>query len=139
MPPARAAMNLLIYSGLYELRSARISNFGALPTKLSEAGAEIALTKTADASLDELQGCPIILYLEDEALTLQGAITQWSHTEEEFPKITVRFAELSQPQHRRLVELLYCRPGQWKSRRAPNELHSLWLILKSVFKPKVVF
>jgi cellulose synthase (UDP-forming) len=113
--------------------------FWGFTTKLSEEDAEIALTKTADAALDKLRGCPIVLCLEDEALTLQGVIDQWSHADEEFPKITVKFADLSQTQHRRLVELLYCRPGQWQSRRAPNELHSLWLILKSVFKPKVVF
>ena len=63
------------------------ANFGALPRNSPKQGAEIALTKTADASLDELQGCPIILYLEDEALTLQGAITQWSIPKRSFQKI----------------------------------------------------
>lgn len=108
-------------------------------TKLSEAGAEIALTHTGQQPLEDLIGQPLRFTLKDEDLTLMGIMTQWCETEEDLPTITLRFVEVSQEQHRRLVEMLYCRPGQWKSRQAPNELYSLWLILKSVLKPRAVF
>jgi cellulose synthase (UDP-forming) len=113
--------------------------FWGVTTKLSEAGAEIALTQTGDAAPQDFLTQPVTFSLADEALTLQGTLTQWIASGENFPQVTVKFSALSQAQHRRLVELLYCRPGQWKSRCAPNELHSLWLILKSVIKPRVVF
>lgn len=107
-------------------------------TKLSEEGTEIALTQFYGLDLSQLIHQPICLTLEDEGFTLQGTITAWTQGDE-FPLVQVQFADLPQPQQRCLVELLYCRPGQWKSRRAPNELQSLWLILKSVMAPRVVF
>jgi cellulose synthase (UDP-forming) len=113
--------------------------FWGVTTKLSEAGAEVALTQTGDAAPQDFLTQPVTFSLADEALTLQGTLTQWIASGENFPQVTVTFSALSQAQHRRLVELLYCRPGQWKSRCVPNELHSLWLILKSVIKPRVVF
>jgi cellulose synthase (UDP-forming) len=40
---------------------------------------------------------------------------------------------------RRLVEMLFCRPGQWQSRRAPGEWRSLWLLLRILLQPKFIF
>ena len=42
-------------------------------------------------------------------------------------------------QHRVLVEMLFCRPGQWKRQDTPGELQSLWLLLKILLKPRVLF
>jgi cellulose synthase (UDP-forming) len=107
-------------------------------TRLSEEGAEIALTQLKGFDLNHLIHRPITLMLEDENIALKGTVTEWVPGQD-FPLVRVRFAELPQPQQRRLIELLYCRPGQWKSRRAPNELQSFGLILKSVVAPRVVF
>jgi cellulose synthase (UDP-forming) len=107
-------------------------------TRLSEEGADIDLTQLRGLDLNQLMQQPLTLTLEDEDITLPGTVTEWTHGKD-FPRLQVQFAELPQAQQRRLTELLFCRPGQWKSRCAPNELHSLWLILKSVFAPRFVF
>ena len=39
----------------------------------------------------------------------------------------------------RLIELLYCRPGQWKYPKTPTEIRMIWLLLKSLFVPKFLF
>jgi cellulose synthase (UDP-forming) len=49
------------------------------------------------------------------------------------------FEAVSLAQHKQLVQLLFCRPGQWKSRCAPSELRSLFLLLKILLKPRVIF
>ncbi|MGF1569063.1 MAG: glycosyltransferase [Nodosilinea sp.] len=107
-------------------------------TLLSEEGAEIALTKSGGVNLAELEQLPVTLTLADENLTLPATVTASSQGQD-FPTLRVRFSPLTQAQERQLVELLFCRPGQWKSRCAPNELHSLWLILKTVLMPRVIF
>jgi cellulose synthase (UDP-forming) len=109
-----------------------------ITTQLSEEGGKIALTCSGE-KLETLLNAPITVRLEDELLSLTGTITQISYPTDDFPNLLVQFSDLTQQQQRQLVELLYCRPGQWKSRCAPNELHSLWLILKSVAKPRIVF
>lgn len=38
-----------------------------------------------------------------------------------------------------IMELLYCRPGQWKSRCSPGEFESLGLLLKILFRPRFLF
>ncbi|WP_260378438.1 hypothetical protein [Limnospira platensis] len=42
-------------------------------------------------------------------------------------------------QHRQLVEMLFCRPGQWQNLSTPGELRSLWLLLRVLLKPKLIF
>jgi cellulose synthase (UDP-forming) len=52
--------------------------------------------------------------------------------------VQVQFQEVSLAQQRQLVELLFCRPGQWKSRRSPGELQSLWILLRTLFWPRAL-
>ncbi|MEM6520282.1 MAG: PilZ domain-containing protein, partial [Cyanobacteria bacterium P01_C01_bin.70] len=104
-------------------------------TMISEVGAEIELTK-ADTLPAALQtGQTIDLELVDEHVTLPATLVN-HRTEKGLPVLTFQFATLNLPQQRRLIELLFCRPGQWQSRCSPNELQSLWLILKSVIRPR---
>ena len=81
------------------------------------------------------QTSTVDLELVDEQLTLPGTIIQ-SLVESGLPTLTVEFSALALPQQRQLVQLLFCRPGQWQSRCSPNEFQSLWLIVKSVFRPR---
>jgi cellulose synthase (UDP-forming) len=53
--------------------------------------------------------------------------------------VRVCFVPLNLAQQRQLVEMLYCRPGQWRSRCAPGELHSIWLLFKVLLQPQVLF
>ena len=57
----------------------------------------------------------------------------------EFPTVRIAFDRLSISQHRCLIEMLYCRPGQWKRQETPGEWRSLWLLLRIAFKPRAVF
>ncbi len=97
-------------------------------TEISEGGAEIELRQWVD--LDRA----ITLEILEEGLALPGKITH-SDRSGKFPRIRVMFEQLSLLQHRRLVEMLFCRPGQWMQRETPGELRSLWILLTVLFKP----
>jgi cellulose synthase (UDP-forming) len=53
--------------------------------------------------------------------------------------VRVDFVNVDLPRQRQLVELLFCRPGQWKRQDVPNELVSLWLLLQRLLFPKALF
>jgi cellulose synthase (UDP-forming) len=57
----------------------------------------------------------------------------------EFPTVRIAFDRLNISQHRCLIEMLYCRPGQWKRQETPGEWRSLWLLLRITLKPRAVF
>ncbi len=95
-------------------------------TKISEGGAEVTLTETAIP--EQLEKLPVKLKIMEEELELPGQITHISFSGE-VPRVQVAFEQLSLPQYRHLVEMLFCRPGQWKLRKTPGELRSLWLLL----------
>ena len=105
-------------------------------TRISEGGVEVTLTEAAIP--EQLEKLPLKLKIMEEGLELPGQITQISWAGE-FPKVRVAFEQLSLPKYRRLVEMLFCRPGQWKRRETPGELRSLWLLLRILLKPRVLF
>lgn len=102
---------------------------------ISEVGAVISLTKAHGLPTQDLSLATVELELVDEQLMLPGKVVQVRY-EGTIPAITVEFAPLSLPQQRSLIEMLFCRPGQWQSRCSPNEFQSLWLIIKSVLRPR---
>ena len=93
-------------------------------TRLSEVGAVVQLQQ--DVTFHKF----VTLEIIEEGLTLQGRITRTDHT-----GVQIQFEQVSLPQYRRLVEMLFCRPGQWQLRQTPGELKSLWLLLKAFLKP----
>lgn len=97
---------------------------------LSEMGAEIVVTQSAVLDAQQVQ-----LELMEERLKLRGTATL---IDREALKFLITFEPLSLKQHRSLVELLFCRPGQWKSRCAPSELRSLWLLVRILLKPRIL-
>ncbi|MEO1351273.1 MAG: glycosyltransferase [Cyanobacteria bacterium J06635_15] len=109
--------------------------FWGTTTMISEVGVEIALTKAGNFLPEMIDAQAIEVALVDEQVTLPGRVVQ-TRTQDGLPTLTIEFSSLTLPQQRRLVELLFCRPGQWQSRCSPNEVQSLWLILKSVFRPR---
>ncbi|MEO1520782.1 MAG: glycosyltransferase [Cyanobacteria bacterium J06633_2] len=108
--------------------------FWGFTTMMSETGVEIALTRK---EIPEAHGSKISLELTDENLILAGQISSCS-IKDEFPTCFVQFEPMSLSQQRRLIEMLYCRPGQWKDRCSPGELHSLLLIFKILLRPRVL-
>ncbi|MGB3615724.1 MAG: PilZ domain-containing protein, partial [Elainellaceae cyanobacterium] len=110
------------------------NTYWGVSTMVSEQGGEFALTSVPDAPVSGT--VPVQLALMDENIQLSGQIVRTEQAE--FPTIRVVFDPLPLDQQRRLVRLLFCRPGQWRSRCAPGELHSLWLILKILLQPRVL-
>jgi len=105
-------------------------------TKMSEGGVEVVLTKTPISNT--LETLPVKLKIMEEELELPGQITRITLADE-VTRIWVAFEQLSLPQYRCLVEMLFCRPGQWKLHKTTGELRSLWLLLRILLKPSVLF
>ena len=106
-------------------------------TMLSEVGAQIALTQGGMPAIAPGEILPIELEIAEEKLTLQGTLVS-AGFEGEFPSVRVQFENLTLSQQRCLVEILFCRPGQWKRWKTPGELQSLCLLLRILFKPRAL-
>lgn len=108
-----------------------------LTSKISEGGAEI--TYNAQSFLDNAQkGSTVQLDIIDENLTLTGTIQNYQ-IQKETITLKIQFEPMTLSQQRQLVELLFCRPGQWKNQNCPGELRSLFLLLKTIIRPKFLF
>jgi cellulose synthase (UDP-forming) len=79
-------------------------------TRISEVGAEVALTQAELPPLASGETLPMKLEILEEAISLEGQITQTKFTGE-FPTVRVIFEQVTLSQQRRLVEMLFCRPG----------------------------
>ena len=121
--------------------------FWGSTTAISEVGLEAILTQaglpmavqtvgsqTAQPDVDTL----VELEILEEGLVLQGK-TIYTGVHDEFSAVRIMFEPVNLEQQRRLVEMLFCRPGQWKSRCSPGELRSLWLLFRILLKPRVIF
>jgi len=108
--------------------------FWGVTTAISEIGAEIALTQagTLDTSL------PVTMAIVEEQLILPAQLVQTSF-KDEFHTVRVTFEQVNLSQHRRLIEMLFCRPGQWKRQDTPGEFKSLLLLFRILLKPRVLF
>jgi cellulose synthase (UDP-forming) len=111
-------------------------NYWGVTTMISEVGAEIALTQKAAIPVKEM--LPVTLEIMEEGVELTGEMVR-TGCQDEFPTVRVMFQQLSLNQHRRLVEMLFCRPGQWKRHKAPGELKSIILIFRILFRPRILF
>jgi cellulose synthase (UDP-forming) len=117
---------------------AKPHTFWGITTMISEGGAEIALTQALPADIALGKEIPVTIEILEANLQLAGTITQVK-TQGEFPAVRVLFEPLNVKQYRCLVEMLFCRPGQWKRRNTPGEFQSLLLLFKILFKPRVLF
>lgn len=113
-------------------------SFWGVTTSISEIGADIALTQAGLPAISLKQTIPVNLEILEEAISLKGQIIATGFNSE-FPTIEIIFEQLTLTQQRKLVEMLFCRPGQWKRHKSPGELKSLWLLFKILLKPQVLF
>lgn len=111
--------------------------FWGFTSRISEVGLEVLVTQTVDLGADPSEQ-PVKLELVEEKLPLQGKIIK-QDTSEDFPRLKIQFEDLKLAQQRRLVQLLFCRPGQWLSRRSPGELQSLLLLFRILLMPYALF
>lgn len=107
-------------------------------TAISEIGAELALTQPMLLNSSDINTPLAQITLMEEALTIPGQIVR-INTQDQAPHVQILFEPLTLEQQRTLVEMLYCRPGQWKNRCSPGELASLGLLLKILLKPRFLF
>lgn len=103
-------------------------------TIISEGGAEIALTTTP---LD-LPNSIVHLEIAEENLQLDAEIIQ-TGINNEYHTLRVKYTSLNLAQRRRLVKMLFCRPGQWKRNKTPGEFQSFLLIFRILLKPRIIF
>lgn len=113
--------------------------FWGVTTMISEVGAEVALTMRLPKEGESgLLGMPVKLEIMEEQIKLSGKITATGFSGES-PSVRVEFEQVSLAQQRRLVEMLFCRPGQWKRWDTPGEFSSLLLLFRILLKPKFLF
>jgi cellulose synthase (UDP-forming) len=106
---------------------------------ISEVGAEISLTQPfSSVNGETLDYASVELEMMEDNLQFSGQIVRTGFNGD-FPTVRIAFDSLSIDQHRRLVEMLFCRPGQWKRHETPGELQSIWLLFKILFKPRFIF
>ena len=103
--------------------------------RISESGATIALTQRGLPQLAEDEECSVTLVIAEASLSLPGQLV-CTNNQGEFPMALVEFASLSMVQQRQLIEMLFCRPGQWKRWNSPGEWRSLWILLRVLFQPR---
>ncbi|NJM72975.1 MAG: glycosyltransferase [Scytonema sp. RU_4_4] len=111
-------------------------SFWGVTTIISEVGAEIAVTQNPSTNL--CNNMPVQLEIVEENLRFEAHIVHTTF-KDEFPTVRVMFDSVNLSQHRHLVEMLFCRPGQWKRNKTPGEFSSLLLILKVLLKPRILF
>jgi cellulose synthase (UDP-forming) len=123
---------LSFYEWFPLVRSVKISNGGSadwgMTTMISEEGMELEIPTEID-----LPG-KLELEIEPEGLTITGKIAQ-VEVGDRTKKIRILFTQLTLQEHRQLVEILYCQPGQWKGKHTPGELQSILILFKILLKP----
>lgn len=118
-------------------KSPTIASWWGVTSRISETGAEIALTQRGLPSLAKGEFQPVTLVIAEASLSLPGKLVCTS-TEGDFPSALIEFEPLTIEKQRKLIEMLFCRPGQWKRWNSPGELRSLWILLKIVFRPRIL-
>jgi len=109
-----------------------------ITTMISEVGAQVALTQGGLLQIGLGEKLPVTLQIVEENLSLQGRITG-TGSHDEFPTVQILFEQVELGQQRCLIEMLYCRPGQWQRRETPGELRSIWLLFKVLLMPQALF
>ncbi len=102
--------------------------YQGITQKISEEGIEILLDRQVNLATD------VMLELIPEVLLLSGKITR-SYVKDGDVRAVIKFQKVSIEQHRELIEMLYCRPGQWQKRDTPNELQSALILFKLLLRP----
>lgn len=114
------------------------AEFWGVTTMISEIGVEVALTQAGFPKVVDERSVPVRLEILEHHLLLEGQVTQTGFSGD-FPTVRVLFEQLDLVQQRRLVEILFCRPGQWKKRYTPGEIQSLLLLFRILLRPRVLF
>ncbi len=70
-------------------------------------------------------------------LKIQGSVIKIVRNQETSQQeIDLTFESVTSQQYRHIVQLLFCRPGQWTRRNHPNELQTFVVLVKRMFRPR---
>ncbi len=124
-------------------RTVRLSlgqqTFWGTTRMISEVGVEVELTQAGFPSVDSA-ATPLNVDLEilEENLCFHGQVVRTGF-HNEFPTVRIMLEAASLEHQRRLIKLLFCRPGQWKSRHTPGEFQSLMILIRILLTPRILF
>ncbi|MEL7408911.1 MAG: glycosyltransferase family 2 protein, partial [Cyanobacteria bacterium J06558_2] len=100
--------------------------------RVSEEGIEILLDSSVNLATE------VVVELIPEVLILPGKVTHSCFQQDDLRAI-IKFQNITIEQHRELVEMLYCRPGQWQKHQTPNEFQSALILFKLMLRPLKFF
>lgn len=106
--------------------------YQSVTRKISEEGVEIIVERSANLQTD------VFVELLPEVLIIPGKVTR-SHMQNNSLVATIKFQSINTEQHRELVRLLYCNPGQWQIKNTPNEIQSAFILFKLLIRPLMFF
>ena len=118
-------------------KNSATSTYWGTTTRISETGAEITLTQPIERLILG-ETLPVTISILEEDLILAGNLTQ-TNIELDSYTVRVEFDTLTLEQQRILIPMLFCRPGQWQRKNTPGEFYSLWLIIRILLRPKILF
>jgi cellulose synthase (UDP-forming) len=122
-------------------RTAKISlgdtTFWGVTTMISEIGVEIALTQPGFPE-PRAESLPLSVEILEHELAMTGQIIRTDFNEES-PTVRILFEPPNLDQQRKLVKMLFCRPGQWQRRHTPGEFQSIWILFRVLLRPRVLF
>lgn len=104
--------------------------YETMTQKISEEGVEIVLERSTNLPTE------LLVELLPETLIIPGKITR-SQIQNNSLIVTIKFQEITIEQHRELIKMLYCIPGQWKKKNTPNELQSVLILFKLILRPLI--
>ncbi len=105
-------------------------DYWAVTKKLSEEGMEIFWSQPVDLTTN------ITIEILGSGLTLSGYITR-TQLKNNGLRAIVKFKHLSLSQQQKLIQMLYCCPGQWQRRQTPGELRSVVILLQLLLRPLI--
>ncbi|VEP18576.1 Cellulose synthase (UDP-forming) [Hyella patelloides LEGE 07179] len=102
--------------------------YRGVANQLSEEGVEILIEKKVSL------GKKVSFQIMADETTFSGDVTQ-ACISDQGTIVKVKFNHLTLSQQRSLVYALYCRPGQWKTKKTPGELKSFAILLQILSRP----
>jgi cellulose synthase (UDP-forming) len=108
-------------------------NYRGMTRQLSERWAEIDLETGLENELS-LTGSLINTVFSEENLCL-GGIIQQSVNYKQGTLLRIEWEPMAIAQYRRLVEIIFCKPGRWQQKANPGELKTIALLVSHLFYP----
>jgi cellulose synthase (UDP-forming) len=105
-------------------------SYQGVTQKISEEGIEILLNQPVNLATE------VTVEILPQILLLSGKMTR-SYLQDDGFRAIIKFQNLSIEQHRELVQMLYCCPGQWRRKYTPNELQSIFILFKLLLRPLI--